>query len=171
MAKIASSGIRGTRRRFRPATVTGKRVAGRGLVVAFIGSDGSGKSTLTREMRAWLRYKLDVHGYYMGSGQGSTRLLDKARHAVKAKTKKTKQPKVPRAAGEAPRKPPGFLGRLVALHQLPAIRAKLRPRGFSLVLIDKDGEAKLRKPLPWDVREITHAIDKFPLRRQEILGR
>jgi hypothetical protein len=52
-----------------------------------------------------------------------------------------------------------------------AIRAKLRPRGFSLVLIDKDGEAKLRKPLPWDVREITHAIDKFPLRRQEILGR
>lgn len=52
-----------------------------------------------------------------------------------------------------------------------AIRAKLRPRGFSLVLIDKDGEAKLRKPLPWDVREITHAIDKFPLRRQEMLER
>jgi len=51
------------------------------------------------------------------------------------------------------------------------VRAKLRPRGFSLVLIDKDGEAKLRKPLPWDVREITHAIDKFPLRRQEILER
>ena len=52
-----------------------------------------------------------------------------------------------------------------------AVRAKLRPRGFSLVLIDKDGEAKLRKPLPWDVREITHAIDKFPLRRQEMLER
>jgi hypothetical protein len=39
------------------------------------------------------------------------------------------------------------------------------------VLIDKDGEAKLRKPLPWDVREITHAIDKFPLRRQEMRER
>jgi hypothetical protein len=50
-----------------------------------------------------------------------------------------------------------------------AVRTKLRPRGFSLVLIDKDGEAKLRKPLPWDVREITHAIDKFPQRRQEML--
>jgi hypothetical protein len=48
------------------------------------------------------------------------------------------------------------------------IRQSLRPNGFSLVLIDKDGEAKLRKPLPWDVREITHAIDKFPLRRQEV---
>ena len=51
------------------------------------------------------------------------------------------------------------------------IRLKLRPRGFSLVLMDKDGQAKLRKPLPWDVREITHAIDKFPLRVQEELER
>lgn len=51
------------------------------------------------------------------------------------------------------------------------IRLKLRPRGFSLVLMDKDGEAKLRKPLPWDVREITRAIDKFPDTRQELLER
>ncbi len=49
------------------------------------------------------------------------------------------------------------------------LRLKLRPRGFSLVLMDKDGEAELRKPLPWDVREITHAIDKFPSRRVEML--
>jgi Domain of unknown function (DUF4174) len=49
------------------------------------------------------------------------------------------------------------------------IRQKLRPRGFALVLMDKDGQAKLRKPLPWDVREISHAIDKFPLRMQEEL--
>lgn len=48
------------------------------------------------------------------------------------------------------------------------IRTKLRPRGFSLVLMDKDLKTTLRKPLPWDVREITHAIDKFPIRRQEI---
>lgn len=48
------------------------------------------------------------------------------------------------------------------------IRTKLRPRGFSLVLLDKDLKTTLRKPLPWDVREITHAIDKFPIRRQEI---
>lgn len=50
-------------------------------------------------------------------------------------------------------------------------RLKLRPRGFSLVLMDKDLAPVLRKPLPWEVREITRAIDKFPLRRQEILER
>lgn len=49
-----------------------------------------------------------------------------------------------------------------------AVRKALRPRGFSMVLIEKDGEVMLRKPLPWSVREITHAIDKFPLRQQEI---
>ena len=52
-----------------------------------------------------------------------------------------------------------------------AIRLKLRPRGFALVLIDKDGKTTLRKPLPWDVREITRAIDKFPSRREESLQR
>lgn len=50
-------------------------------------------------------------------------------------------------------------------------RQKLRPRGFSLVLMDKDGSVEIRKPRPWDVREITRAIDKFPLARQELLER
>lgn len=52
-----------------------------------------------------------------------------------------------------------------------ALRQKLRPRGFGLVLMDKDWTPVIRKPLPWDVREITHAIDKFPLRRQEMTER
>ena len=50
-------------------------------------------------------------------------------------------------------------------------RQKLRPRGFSLVIMDKDLKPVVRKPLPWDVREITAAIDKLPLRRQEMLER
>lgn len=47
-------------------------------------------------------------------------------------------------------------------------RRQLRPEGFSLVLMDKDGQVKQRKPAPWSVREISRAIDKFPLRLQEI---
>ncbi|WEF25361.1 DUF4174 domain-containing protein [Paracoccus sp. S3-43] len=49
-----------------------------------------------------------------------------------------------------------------------AWRRQLHPRGFSLVIIDKDGQVKQRRPLPWDVREISRAIDRLPLRRQEI---
>jgi hypothetical protein len=48
-------------------------------------------------------------------------------------------------------------------------RQKLRPRGFSLVIMDKDLKPVVRKPNPWTVREIIAAIDKLPLRRQEML--
>ncbi len=51
------------------------------------------------------------------------------------------------------------------------LRTRLRPRGFSMVLIGKDGEVKLRKPAPWDVREISRSIDKMPLRQQEVVDR
>jgi hypothetical protein len=50
-------------------------------------------------------------------------------------------------------------------------RLKLRPRGFGIVIVDKDLKPVIRKPLPWDVREIVAAIDKLPTRRQEMLDR
>lgn len=51
---------------------------------------------------------------------------------------------------------------------LGPLRKKLRPRGFMLALIGKDGGVKLRKPFPWDVRELSRAIDKMPTRLQEL---
>ena len=52
-----------------------------------------------------------------------------------------------------------------------ALRKKLRPRGFQLVLIGKDGQVKLRKPRPWTVRELSRVIDKMPMRQQELRQR
>ncbi|WP_422029452.1 DUF4174 domain-containing protein [Roseovarius sp.] len=52
-----------------------------------------------------------------------------------------------------------------------ALRRELRPRGFMLVLIGKDGTIYLRKPLPWSVREISRVIDKLPMRQQEVRER
>jgi hypothetical protein len=49
-----------------------------------------------------------------------------------------------------------------------AVRTQLRPRGFMLALLSKDGSVFQRKPAPWDVREISRAIDKLPQRQQEI---
>ena len=51
------------------------------------------------------------------------------------------------------------------------IRRELRPRGFMLVLMGKDGVVELRKPSPWSVRELSRSIDKMPLRQQEIRER
>ena len=52
-----------------------------------------------------------------------------------------------------------------------ATRLNLRPRGFMLALVGKDGQIKARKPRPWDVRELSRSIDKMPLRQQEMQDR
>lgn len=54
---------------------------------------------------------------------------------------------------------------------LSDVRRQLRPRGFMLALVGKDGQIKLRKPAPWDVRELSRSIDKMPMRQQEIRDR
>ena len=51
------------------------------------------------------------------------------------------------------------------------LRKALRPRGFQLTVIGKDGKVKLRKPRPWTVRELSRVIDKMPLRQQEMRQR
>jgi thymidylate kinase len=49
----------------------GKRMQNQGSMIAFIGSDGSGKSTLSGEIQQWLAWKIDANKIYLGSGDGS----------------------------------------------------------------------------------------------------
>ena len=58
-----------------------------------------------------------------------------------------------------------------AVKRMQQTRLRLRPRGFMMVLMGKDGEVELRKPAPWSIREISRSIDKMPLRQQEIEDR
>ena len=44
-------------------------ISGKGLVVAFLGQDGSGKSTVTIDIEKWLSWKMDVRRFYLGSGE------------------------------------------------------------------------------------------------------
>lgn len=50
---------------------------------------------------------------------------------------------------------------------LGPLREELRPRGFTMVLIDKDGTVVQRRPAPTSVRELTRTIDRLPSRREE----
>lgn len=55
-----------------------RRISPRGgMVVAFLGSDGAGKSTLCADTAKWLGGKLDVVPIYFGSGDGPSSLLRK----------------------------------------------------------------------------------------------
>lgn len=52
-----------------------------------------------------------------------------------------------------------------------SVRTRLRPRGFMLAIVEKDGQVMSRKPSPRTVREISAIVDRFPMRRQEMLER
>jgi uncharacterized protein DUF4174 len=47
------------------------------------------------------------------------------------------------------------------------LRKALRPRGFGVVLIDKDGIVAQRHPTPVTAREVINLIDRMPSRREE----
>ncbi len=47
------------------------------------------------------------------------------------------------------------------------LRQSLRPRGFGLVILDKDGSVVQRRPAPTTARELINLIDRLPSRRQE----
>ena len=52
-----------------------------------------------------------------------------------------------------------------------SVRQELRPRGYALTVVDKDGRVLQRKPELWSVRELTRSIDRTPLRQQEVEDR
>ena len=39
------------------------------MLIALVGADGAGKSSIVSELRKWLSWKLDVHICYMGTGE------------------------------------------------------------------------------------------------------
>ena len=48
-----------------------------GLTVAFLGQDGAGKTTVTRDIIKWWNWKLDVRYIYLGSGDNYTSIKKK----------------------------------------------------------------------------------------------
>ena len=47
-----------------------KTLPGKGLMIAFIGQDGSGKSTVNKDVAKWLDWKVSNHSFYLGTGDG-----------------------------------------------------------------------------------------------------
>lgn len=59
------------RRKLRRPRPWNRHMAGSGVVVAVVGVDGAGKSTLVRGLREWLHGEVDVLPLYFGTGDGA----------------------------------------------------------------------------------------------------
>lgn len=122
-----------------------KVLTGRGFMVALIGSDGSGKSTLSRPLLKGLQYKLDVHPLYMGSGDGSAGWLNRVRRGLSALWRKRKKPRA-----DAPAKTKTSASAKVwRLFDLLLLRRKLRLLRLGRRLADR-GSIMLLDRYPQD---------------------
>ena len=59
-----------------------------GLIIAFVGVDGAGKSTTTQKIATWLAHKTECTRFYMGTGDGRVPLFAKLVKGMKKNTKK-----------------------------------------------------------------------------------
>ena len=137
-----------------------------GRAVAFLGADGSGKSTVTAEVRRWLSRKIDVLPLYFGSGSGPVslmrlplRLLDALRMpgASRAAMAPADAPPV---AGDRPRTPRATG---VAIEMLRAAR-----RGWWAVALAREKCVRLTQLRRARARGMVVICDRFP--QDQILG-
>ena len=98
-------------------------VDGKGFLVALVGSDGSGKSTVSKSLLGWLHYKLDAHFYYMGSGDGAAGWLQGIRRGLSRFWRKAKIINASKSMNSSPK---SFVARLWRSFDLLLLRRKLR---------------------------------------------
>lgn len=61
--------------RIRPVITKKTPLYGNGISIAFIGQDGSGKSTVTNDIKKWFTWKIEANRFYLGSGDHYKGLL------------------------------------------------------------------------------------------------
>lgn len=158
--------LRELRLRLRPRDVTAGRffparrtLPHGGRVVAILGCDGSGKSTLVRELSRWLAWKVDVQQIYFGSGDGP---MSPFRRAVRGLGRLVR-----RAAPAAPAAPAG-----APVHRAAGPASASRRRRLFRVLLALAVAAEKRRALRRATRARNLAMiavcDRYP--QNQILG-
>jgi thymidylate kinase len=103
----------------------GKRLPRGGIMIAVIGTDGSGKSTLCSDLTDWLAFKLDTHRLYLGSGDGAGGLVHSLRRRAKTiLSRRSKNKRVVQVSEVEPQMA-SFWGRLYRLLDLNLMRRKV----------------------------------------------
>lgn len=72
-------------KRISPVMTRKVPVSQKGLTVAFLGQDGAGKTTVTKQLIKWWHWKLDVRYVYLGSGENYFSLKKRLMKAIPPK--------------------------------------------------------------------------------------
>lgn len=72
-------------KRYRTVMTKKVPISEKGLTVAFLGQDGAGKTTVTKNLIKWWSWKMDVRYVYLGSGENYFSLKKKLSHKLPPK--------------------------------------------------------------------------------------
>jgi thymidylate kinase len=123
----------------------GRGGPGGGLVVAVIGADGSGKSTVTADLRRWFAPKFDTLPVYFGSGDGPSSVLRAPLRAV-------------RRLALGPKRGVERKARTVARHR----RAAGAARAVWALTLAREKDRKLRRAGRARTRGLLVIADRYP---------
>jgi thymidylate kinase len=140
--------------RLRPARQRPAAIAAGGLIVALLGSDGSGKSTVSNELVRWLQPAVRVERIYFGSGQGPSSLL---RWPLLLAHRIASRRTAPARGDE---------GTTTTAARRRGLRALLRP--LWALLLAREKRARLRSAWRARARGAVVVCDRYP--QNEIMG-
>jgi thymidylate kinase len=124
-----------------------------GRIVAVLGPDGSGKSTIVKALDKWLSWKLDVYAVYFGSGDGSASLMRLPLRLAKTALSGFRRSKQGKGEGEGAPAESGGLGlqRRVSL-----------ARAVWAVVLAWEKRAKLKRAVRARNRGMVVVCDRYP---------
>lgn len=67
--RVKNKIVRVLNKRYEMAIVNKKTLYNSNVSICFLGQDGSGKSTVSLDIERWLRWKIEAHRFYLGSGE------------------------------------------------------------------------------------------------------
>jgi thymidylate kinase len=122
-----------------------------GVVIAFVGCDGAGKSTVLAEISRWLGWKLDVYSIYFGSGDGPASALRQPLKWARALQKRMR-----------PARPPEQRSRVLVPRRLSF------PRALWALVLAREKAGRLRAAERARQRGLAVVCDRFP--QSQVLG-
>jgi len=136
-----------------------------GLIIAFVGVDGAGKSTVSNEISKWIGKKIECTRFYMGMGDGKTTVFASTMKRMKKTVSHENKPKaMEKNYEDVPvkgRKPITFI-------KNPKQYIKQYLKMCMICSVEKNNVKKIKKMYRYKLNGGISVLDRFP--QIEIVG-
>lgn len=140
-------------------SITKKTSLQGGLIIAFVGVDGAGKSTVSNEISKWIGRKIECRRLYMGTGDGKTTILASVLKKLNLKSESSIKKRTSRkdlSVSETPSE------RVLSFWGNPFLYLKKLLKIFLIMDVEKNNVKKIRKMHQYRLNGGISVLDRYP---------